>query len=131
MSIDPKEIDTVMLLTADDRQEFFIDQVSESRTLWALCSPEKGWPTFMDDTQGFRLFPLWSDQVFAEQNAVGEWAGFETKSFDIEVFIQEVAPELEMGGMLVSVFKKTDDLGYVIPADTLAKIFQSFQPRKS
>ena len=85
----------------------------------------------MDDAQGFRLFPLWSDQVFAEQNAVDEWAGFEAKSFSVDAFIQEVALELETGGMLVSVFKKPDDLGYVIPVAALTKIFQSFKPRKS
>lgn len=87
MSIDPKEIETVLLLTAEDRYEFFLDQVSENGILWALCHETQGWPTFQDDEQGYTLFPLWSDDVFAQQCAVGEWEGFAPKSFTIAKFL--------------------------------------------
>ena len=132
MSIDPKEIETVLLLTAEDRYEFFLDQVSENGILWALCHETQGWPTFQDDEQGYTLFPLWSDEVFAQQCAVGEWEGFAPKSFTIQKFIDELAAQLESGNLMVSIFKKPDDSGFIIPPQPLLTIFQSFVvPNKS
>ena len=131
MSIDPKEIETVLLLTPEDRYEFFIDQVSESQTLWALVHEQQGWPTFHDDEQGYSLFPIWSDEVFAQQCAVGEWEGYITKSFTTQQFIDELAEQLNAGNLLVSVFKKPDDVGFPITTQPLVTIFESFTPKKS
>lgn len=58
--------------------------------------------------------------------------GFCTKSFTIQQFIDELAAQLESGNLMVSIFKKPDDSGFIIPPQPLLTIFQSFVvPNKS
>ena len=119
MTIDQKELETILLLDAEDRNEFFFDQISETGLVWGLCG--EGWASFLDDAQGIQLFPIWSDQELAEVNAKEEWEGFEGKSFTLQQFVEELIPELLQANMQLSIFKIPADSGFIAHPEVLSK----------
>ena len=114
MTIDPTEIETVMSLPADDRFEFFIDQVIETGVIWGLV--KESWAIFFDDEQGYQLLPFWSDEAFAEANKVGEWEDYNLISFELDEFSLESANSLKEGNVDISIFKSPNDIGKVMSA---------------
>ena len=111
MSIEPTELETVIALPAEDRYEFFLDQVIETGRIYGLVG--ESWAIFRDDEQGYQLFPVWSDEDFAHANAVGEWAGYTAKEFTIKDFSEGLVPELVQANMHLSIFKAPNDIGRV------------------
>ena len=118
MTMDPKELETIKLLTPEERFVFFMENVLEGGEVWSLCG--EGWASFLDDEQGIQAFPIWSDQELASINAVGNWSGFKATPFTIQQLIEELAPELTNANIQFSVFKLLDDSGYLVEADMVA-----------
>lgn len=123
MSIDPAELATVLALPVEDRYEFFLDHVIESGTIWGLVG--ESWAVFRDDTQGYQLFPVWSDVEFATANAHGDWEGYTAKEFTAKQFNEELVPELMQANMHLSIFKSPKDIGYVAEPKEIELIFSS------
>lgn len=117
--IDPKELETVKQLSPEDRHAFLIDQVLETGQVWGLCG--EGWASFLDDAQGIQAFPIWSEQGFAELNAVGNWEGFKAMPFTIQQLVDELVPELTQANIYLSVFKIPEDSGYLVEAESLGQ----------
>lgn len=120
MTIDPTELQTVLALPAENRYDFFLDHVVETGEIWGLGSDQ--WAIFSDDEQGYQLFPLWSDQDFAEANAQGEWAEYSGKSFTIQQFIDELIPQLIQANILLSIFKSPEDSGQIVDPKDIREI---------
>jgi len=119
--IDAKELETIKLLTKDDRRTFCMEQILESGFAWGLVS-EQGWASFLDDEQGVQAFPIWSEEQFAELNAVGDWAGFKGKQFTLQELKSDVIPGLQAGNFYLSIFKLPEDSGDIVEAAAIGRL---------
>ena len=81
MSNELKDVAALKKMDLEDRFPLFVDQVISSDEVWGLLG--EGWASFFDRDQGIQAFPVWSSKELAEINAVGDWAGFEARSFTV------------------------------------------------
>lgn len=123
MTIEHTELETVLALPVEDRYEFFLDQVIETGRVFGLVG--ESWAVFRDDDQGYQLFPVWSDENFANANAVGEWSGYIVKEFSVKDFNEGLVPELKQANMHLSIFKSPQDIGRVADPTEIELIFSS------
>lgn len=123
MSIEQTELETVLALPVEDRYEFFLDQVIETGQVWGLVG--ESWAVLKDDEQGYQLFPIWSDEDFAQANAVHEWLGYTPRAFTVQQFNEELVPELKQANMHLAIFKSPQDMGHVADPTEIELIFSS------
>lgn len=114
MSNELKDVATLKKMDLEDRFTLFIDQVIGAGEVWGLLG--EGWASFFDRDQGIQAFPVWSSKELAELNAVGDWAGFEARSFTVEQFVVELAPGLVEMSYQLAVSKLPEDNGYFVRA---------------
>jgi hypothetical protein len=79
----------------------FIEGALESGQVWGLQS-EEGW-VVVDSTEyeESEVMPFWSDEEFARQHCVGEWAEFKPVAMDLEEFIEDWLAGMAEDGILV------------------------------
>jgi len=118
MAIDAKELETIKLLTPEERHVFFMENILENDQVWGLCG--EGWASFLDDNQGIQAFPVWSEKEFAELNAIGEWQGFNPMPFTVQQLTEELVPELAQANLQISIFKFPEDSGHLVKAEFIA-----------
>jgi len=90
-------------LTADLKANYqrFIEDILESGQVWGLQS-EEGW-VVVDSTEfeESEVMPFWSDEAYAKNHCVGEWADFKPVAMDLEEFVEEWLAGMAEDGILV------------------------------
>ena len=114
MSNELKDVAALKKMDLEDRFPLFVDQVVSSDEVWGLLG--EGWASFFDRDQGIQAFPVWSSKELAEINAVGDWAGFEARSFTVQQFVVELAPGLVEMNYQLAVSKLPEDTGHFVRA---------------
>lgn len=115
MSNELKDVAALKKMDLEDRFPLFVDQVISSDEVWGLLG--EGWASFFDRDQGIQAFPVWSSKELAEINAVGDWAGFEARSFTVQQFVVELAPGLVEMNYQLAVSKLPEDTGHFVRAN--------------
>ena len=115
MKVTDKEIQSVVKLTAFDRYEYFIKRVADSEKMYSLTHPDGEWA--LAETEGEKLFSLWSDKEYAILNTAGGWEGCTVKEITIEFFQNELQKLIEKEGFLLNVFPLNDMTGFVLDID--------------
>jgi hypothetical protein len=79
----------------------FIEDILESGQVWGLQS-EEGW-VVVDSTEyeESEVMPFWSDETYAKNHCVGEWADFKPVAMDLEEFVEEWLAGMAEDGILV------------------------------
>ena len=98
----PEEFGAVSSLPGPQRYEYFLKRVVDAEEVWLLRSAS-GWIVASDD-DGVGLFPVWSDEAYAQACREGEWAESEPTSIPLEEWRAKWLPELERDGRRVAVF---------------------------
>ncbi len=78
---------TKLTESSRDNYKIFLEQVSESETVWGICN-EQGWAVCAsEDYEEATVIPFWSDKTFAENYIKFEWPRYETKEIPLEEFM--------------------------------------------
>jgi hypothetical protein len=86
---------------------YFVDRCVDTSQVWALVDGEDNWAAFGSEDEGV-LLCVWPHPRFAEACAYGDWSAREPVAVDLDVFIEEVLPDLIREGTLVAVFPTED-----------------------
>ena len=90
-------------LTADLNANYqrFIEDILELGQVWGLQS-EEGW-VVVDSTEyeESEVMPFWSDENYAKNHCVGEWAEFKPVAMDLEEFVEDWLTGMSDDGILV------------------------------
>jgi len=81
-------------LTENSRENYkiFLEQVSETGTVWGICN-ESGWAACeSEDYKGSAVIPFWSDKLFAEAYIDFEWPRYKPKQISLEEFLENWLP---------------------------------------
>jgi hypothetical protein len=102
-----KEFETLSAAEAPEQYGYFVERCVENEQVWALIDEEDNWAAFGAPDEGVMLC-VWPHPRFAEACAYGDWSSRETVPVDVEVFVEEVLPDLIREGTLVAVFPTED-----------------------
>ena len=79
----------------------------DTEEVWALVDAEDNWAAFAAPDEGV-LLCVWPHPKFAEACAYGGWADREAVAVGVDIFVDEVLPDLIREGSVVAVFPTTD-----------------------
>lgn len=115
-SLSPKEFHTVAGLGAEDRFDYFVEAVAESRQVWTLGRDEG---TVLLSFEGDDCLPVWPHPDFAEQWVSGDWSDCRPLSIDMSAWLERWLPGLQRDGVALAVFPSTEEEGMVIEPEEL------------
>ncbi len=114
MSLHPKQIESILNLSGSERYDYFIKQVADKAEAWGLFSD--GWSLAQDD-EGNMVFPLWPAEEYAKLCAIGDWAGHEARSIDIDDLMDGLLPKAREDGTQLGIFPSPTERGVVPTID--------------
>jgi len=104
VTVNPKQIEAVLRLTAPERYSHFIKKVVGWKQLWALY--DDGWA--MSETKdGILVLPLWPEKEYAELCSSGDWSNFKPRCIELDDVLDNMIPMLRERGILPGVFFTT------------------------
>ena len=92
---------------AEDQYGYFVERCVDTGQVWALIDEDGNWAAFGSEDEGV-LLCVWPHPRFAEACAYGDWARRESVPVEVDVFIEDVLPDLIREGALVAVFPTAD-----------------------
>ena len=101
------EFETLSAADAPEQYGYFVERCVENRQVWALIDDEDNWAAFGSADEGVMLC-VWPHPRFAEACAYGDWSSREPVAVEIDIFVDEVLPDLIREGTLVAVFPTED-----------------------
>ena len=90
-------------LTADLDANYqrFVENIQESGEVWSLKSDD-GWVVVDSaEYEDSEVMPFWSEEAYAKDLCVGEWAHFKPEAITFEEFIEEWLAGMDEDGVLV------------------------------
>ena len=114
-----EEFERLTKADAPDQYGYFVQRCVENEQVWALIDGEDNWAAFGSEDEGV-LLCVWPHPRFAEACAYGDWSGREAVPVDLDVFVEEVLPDLIREGILVAVFP-TEDTAVPVEPERLMK----------
>jgi hypothetical protein len=96
-------MNTIIPLTSDLEANCkrFIEHIQESGQVWSLKSDD-GWVVVDSaEFEDSEVMPFWSDESYAQQHCVDQWANFKPTSISLEDFIDEWLTGMAEEGVLV------------------------------
>ena len=94
-----------------DRYQYFIKRVADFEVMYSLKNGDEWAIAELEDN---KVFSLWSAEVFAKKNAVGEWSNFEPIEIDFDLFEDEIVPFITENNFLLNVFSVNGKSGFVV-----------------
>lgn len=111
-------------LTADLKANYqrFIEDILESGQVWGLQS-EEGW-VVVDSTEfeESEVMPFWSDESYAKNHCVGEWAEFKPVAMDLDEFVEDWLAGMAEDGILVGPNWNDDLEGVEVEPEEIAEM---------
>ena len=114
-----EEFERLTKADAPDQYGYFVQRCVDNEQVWALVDGEDNWAAFGSEDEGV-LLCVWPHPRFAEACAYGDWSGREAVPVDLDVFVEEVLPDLIREGTLVAVFP-TEDTAVPVEPERLMK----------
>ncbi len=106
MSVNPKQIESVLNLSAPKRYNHFIKKVVGWKRLWALY--DGGW-ALSESENGELILPLWPEKEYADLCVSGEWSNYVPTSIELDEVLESMIPMLREKGVSPGVFFTTKD----------------------
>jgi uncharacterized protein DUF2750 len=102
-----QEFERLTEASAPDQYEYFVERCVDNEQVWALVDQEDNWAAFGSPDEGV-LLCVWPHPRFAKACAYGDWQTREAVPVDLDVFVEEVLPDLIREGTIVAVFPTAD-----------------------
>lgn len=101
MSLQTKEIETMLNKISKNRYIYFIKKAVDNEEIWVL--DDDGYAMSADDF-GNGVIMLWSAKEYAEKCATNDWSGYKPKSLDLDYVINGLLPSLIENGIKLGFF---------------------------
>ena len=84
------------------RLKHLVTRAADGELLWGLRD-ESGWVSLADDSDA-PGFPIWPHPDYAQDCAMGSWAGCQPTKIDVHEFVDDWLPDMSMQGVSIAVF---------------------------
>jgi hypothetical protein len=105
--LEQTEFERLTGASAEEQYRYFVQRCVDSHQVWALVDGEDNWAAFGSEDEGV-LLCVWPHPQFAQACAYGDWSDREAVPVDLDIFIDEVLPDLIREGTVVAVFPTAD-----------------------
>ena len=100
--LSPQQHDAVTALDGPLRYKHFIGRIADTQVVFGLRTSE-GWVSACDD-DGAEGLPVWPHPAYAQECAIGEWAGSTPAGIDVFDFADDWLPAMSERGIKAIVF---------------------------
>src|SRR3954465_11986220 len=125
-----QEFERLTEANALDQYAYFVERCVENDQVWALVDGEDNWAAFGSAHEG-GLLCVGPHPPFAEACAYGDWQTREPVPVELDVFVDEVLPDLIREGTVVAVFPTADSAVPVEPERLLRDMAVEIGRRES
>ena len=101
MTICDEEARRIAALPAEQRYDYFVNEVADRGEAWGLY--DEGWAMAVTD-EGQPVFPLWPRREYALLCATDVWDQYQARSILIDKLLNSILPGLEQENSLPGVF---------------------------
>ena len=115
-SLSKKDYQAALDLPAEERYDYFDEQVSASGEIWSLANKD-GWVAF--SSEGDACLPVWPHPDYAQAWARDDWSDCEPQSITLDVWLERWLPGMEADGTLILVFPSEKEEGIVVSPSEL------------
>ncbi|MEC7378212.1 MAG: DUF2750 domain-containing protein [Pseudomonadota bacterium] len=117
------ELHRVSDMDGEDRYEYFLDQVAESREVWILVNGNSQFLKIASDDGDVEYLPVWPDSGLAAAYANGE-DSLTPRSVALPDFFRKWVPGLTGDGLEVGVFPGADGTVWLTEPEELKRDLQ-------
>lgn len=107
-----KEIDAMLLESADNRLKYSIKRIADFENVWVIGNSE-GYG-MLGDSDGNIVFPIWPFEDYASMCCTGEFEDHLAEAIDVHEFLKTNLPTYQSCDYKLSVFPLPLDKGMVI-----------------
>ena len=118
------EVKQVLALNNEEKYEYFIDTILENEEVWILRD-EEGCASL--ETEDTMVLPVWPKEMYAKACVSGEWAGYQTASIGLDVFMDRWLPGLSEDGIRLNLLWANGKGVEVAIADLLADLKEELE----
>ncbi len=98
----PEQCAALILADGPKRLKHLVSQAADREVLWGLRD-ESGWVSLADDS-GAPGFPIWPHPDYAQDCAIGPWAGCLPAEIEVHEFVGDWLPDMLAQGVSIAVF---------------------------
>ena len=125
----PKEMETVLALSGQERYGYFVERVADREEVWGLQN-EEGW--VLIGFQDGDAFCLWPHADYARACTIGDWSDCVPEPISLEELIGELLPALQRDSLRLAVFPTpTGEAVVVHPRDFQEHLESTFEHYRS
>ena len=117
------ELNRVSEMDGEDRYEYFLDQVVETREVWILVNGDSRFLKIASDDGDVEYLPVWPASDFASAYARGE-DSLTPRSIALPDFFRRWVPGLTGDGLEVGVFPGADGTVWLTESEELKRDLQ-------
>jgi hypothetical protein len=111
----PIEVDKVSALKPFDRYKYTVKKVADFELIYTLVHEDGTWA--LAEVEGKTIVSLWPAVVYAQANATGVWASYQTLAISLDELLSTRLASFEENGFLINVFSKPSKTGFVVSSD--------------
>ena len=111
VSLSKKDYQAALSLSAEERYDYFVEQVGASGEIWSLANKD-GWVAF--SSEGDACLPVWPHPDFARAWVRDDWSDCKPQSIRLDAWIERWLPGMEADGTLILVFPSEEEEGIVV-----------------
>lgn len=110
MTLNKKEIASVIKLDAEKRYKYFINKVADCEAVW--CLENDGWALASDGVHP--ILSIWPSEEYASLCATGEWENYTPFCIEIHDFIEIYIDDLKEKSIKIGVFYTPENKGIIV-----------------
>ncbi|MFD1874529.1 DUF2750 domain-containing protein [Hymenobacter bucti] len=111
----PIEVDKVSALKPFDRYKYTAKKVADFKLVYTLVHEDGTWA--LAKVERKTIVALWPAAVYAQANATGVWANYQTLVISLNELLSTRLESFEKNGFLINVFSKPSKTGFVVSSD--------------
>ena len=113
----PKQFESIIALSGEERYEHFIARVSDWEEVWSLKN-QQGFVSFGDSEEN-KGIPFWPHPDYASALATGEWSDCQPQRIELETLLSRWLPGMKKDGVLAAIFPTPRGKGIMVDPEEL------------
>lgn len=115
------EFNTVSMLSAEGRYDYFVEKAVAGGEVWSLQS-DAGWVA-MRSEDGEECLPVWPHRDFAAQWTTEDWSDCTPTAIPLGVWMERWLPGMAQDGTSLAIFPNDEGEGNIVtPMELLASM---------
>jgi len=114
--LSPDQLHSIYDMPAEQRYDYFIDQLITLKAAWGLCS-DTGWLVLPDEDE--EHLPVWPHAQLASAWAAGDFSDCQPKAISLDDWLVKWLPGMKQDGLLAAVCPTADGDSIIVAADEL------------